>query len=175
MRRRRGFTLMELIVVVLVVGVLGSIAIVGTSAIIGRSSDSKSTLRMQDLLSSAQAMYNARSKVEPTYTFEQAFIDSAADLPVYTSGALSEGIQAADTTVNGWRIQTDTGPDAYSTAANHIVVLESSEKLYVASIVSSTRAVFGTIGLAGHPKVWLASCSTTSCDATTALAGQTAR
>jgi prepilin-type N-terminal cleavage/methylation domain-containing protein len=175
MKQRRGFTLMELIVVVLVIGVLGSIAVIGTSAVIGRSSDSKSTLRMQDLLTSAQAMYNARHQVELTYTFEQAFIDVAGDLPVYTSGALSEGTLAADTTVNGWRIQTDTGPDAYSSAANHIMVLESSEKLYVASIVSSTRAVFGSIGLSGHPRVWLGACSTTSCDSATALAGQTTR
>jgi hypothetical protein len=154
---------MEMVVIILVIGILGSIAAVGTNSVLNRATDNSKTLWVTDWLIAAQSMYSPRSVIDPTYTYEQALIEMAADLNAYV--ALDEGSYAVDTTVNNYRIQTDTGPSVYSTAANHVVTQEAPGTLYIAVMLDSSRAVFGKVRTSGAPEVWIATCSTTSCDA----------
>jgi Tfp pilus assembly protein FimT len=154
---------MEMVVIILVIGILAAIAAAGTNSVLSRSSANSKTLWVTDWLIAAQSMYGPRSVTDATYTYEQALIDTAADLKAYT--ALAEGTAAVDTTVSNYRIQSDTGPSVYSTAANHVVVQEATGTLYLAVMLDSSRAIFAKVTTSGAPQVWIATCSTTSCDA----------
>jgi hypothetical protein len=161
---------MEMVVIILVIGILASIAAVGTNSVLNRASDTSKTLWVTDWLITAQSMYAPRSVTDETYTYEQALIETAADLKAYT--ALAEGTLAVDTTVQNYRIQSDTGPSVYSTASNHVVTQEATGTLYLAVMLDTTRAIFAKVTTSGAPLVWVATCSTSSCDAEQARTGK---
>ena len=175
--RRRAFTLVELIVVIVVLGILASIAIVGYKTVVDKSVESKQTLRMTQILKEAKVLYTQKTYSDPLYTWDQAVADAVDDLPVYSLNSWSEGVAAAvlsnlNAGTNGWTVRTDSGSGVFSAAPNDIVVSTSpSGVVYVASALSSTRGVFGMISATTAPRVWGASCLGSSCDAESATVG----
>jgi prepilin-type N-terminal cleavage/methylation domain-containing protein len=176
---RRGFSLMELIIAIVVLGILASFAIVGFGAVIDRSTEAKQQQRMQSLMSASRTLYVQKIYQDPSYTWQQAIIDATADLPLYKTNSLSdiaEGVSATggtnlNTALNAWTLEADTGAAVYSTASSEIVFKVTSGVLYVASSIHSTRAVFGMVSQDKRPYVWAAECSGTSCDAESATTG----
>lgn len=149
-RRRKAFTLVELIVVVVVLGLLASIAIVGYKTVVDKSLESKQMLRMAQVLKEAKALYTQKTYSDPSYSWNQAVADAVADLPTYSLNAVSPGTFAfggsnINTSSNNWTAQQDTGVAVYSAAPNDIVVSNSAGIVYVASAISSTRGVFGMV------------------------------
>lgn len=173
---RKAFTLVELIVVVVVLGILASIAIVGYKTVVDKSLESKQMLRMTQILKEAKVLYTQKTYTDPLYSWNQAVADAVDDLPVYSSNAWSEGVSAyggsnLNVASNSWIAQQDTGDAVYSVAPNDIVVSNSYGVVYVASAISSTRGVFGTVSQTSAVRVWAAACSGASCDAESAAAG----
>lgn len=164
-RDARAFSLMEMVVIVVIIGILATIATFGTAAVRSRSSDSSKTLWITDWLLAAQGLYAPRVEVEPSYTFMNALLETAADLPPYTG---SDTAAPGSTMVQSYRIDADTGPAVFSTAPNHVVALESSGTLYVAVMIDSSRAVFGKVSTSTAPEAWVATCSFSTCDASSA-------
>lgn len=175
-KSRPAFTLVELIVVVVVLGLLASIAVVGYKTVVDKSLESKQMLRTSQILKEAKALYLQRSTVTPPYNWDQAVADAIDDLPTYSPSAASYGHLAyggsnLNAATNGWSAQSDTGPGVFSATANDIVVRTSAGVVYVASALSSTRGVFGMISETTAPRVWAASCAGSSCDAESAMSG----
>ena len=175
--RSKAFTLVELIVVVVVLGILASIAIVGYKTVVDKSLEAKQKMRMTQILKEAKILYTQRVYTDTAYPWNQAVADAVDDLPTYSLNAWSEGVSAyngsnLNTATNGWTVQTDTGSGVYSVAPNDIVVSTSGAGIvYVASALSSTQGVFGMISATTAPVVWTASCSTSTCDASSATSG----
>ena len=175
-KRRPAFTLVELIVVVVVLGLLASIAIVGYKTVVDKSLEAKQLSRMSQILKEAKALYLQRSTVVPPYPWDQAVADAVDDLPTYSSSAssyesLAYGGSNLNTATNGWVVQSDTGSNVFSATANDIVVTTSSGVVYIASAFSSTRGVFGMVSQTTAPRVWAAACAGSSCDAESATSG----
>lgn len=175
--RSKAFTLVELIVVVVVLGILASIAIVGYKTVVDKSLEAKQKTRMTQILKEAKVLYTQKTYTDASYTWNQAVADATDDLPTYSLNAWAEGASAAggsnlNASTNGWTVQTDTGGAVYSSAPNDIVVSTSGAGIvYVASALSSTQGVFGMISATSAPVVWAAACSTSSCDAASATSG----
>ena len=181
--KTRAFTLVELIVVIVVLGILSGIAVMGYKTVIAKSTEAKQVSRMIQVLKEAKVLYVQNIYSDPSYTWAQAIASAVGDLPTYTVGALSnwsEGAQAVggtnlNTNTNGWTIVTDnTSSDAiYSAAPNDVVMKEVSGVVYVSSStgVASTKAVFGMVSQTIAPFVWVAGCSGNTCDAAAASSG----
>ena len=179
----RAFTLIELIIVIVVLGILSTIAIVGYQTVINKSTEAKQTSRMTQVLKEAKVLYVQNIYSDPSYTWAQAIASAVGDLPTYTVNASSnwsEGIQATggtnlNTNTNGWTASTDaTTSDAiYSAGPNDIVMKELAGVMYLASATStsSTKGVFGMVSQTIAPFVWVAGCSGSTCDAATASSG----
>ena len=169
---------MELIVVVVVLGILASIAIVGYKTVVDKSLEAKQKMRMTQILKEAKILYTQRIYTDALYPWSQAVADAVDDLPTYSLNAWTEGTSATgggsnlNAATNGWTVQTDTGSGVYSVAPNDIVTSTSGAGIvYIASALSSTQGVFGMISATTAPVVWTASCSGSSCDASSATAG----
>ena len=181
--KTRAFTLVELIIVIVVLGILSGIAIMGYKTVIDKSTEAKQVSRMTQVLKEAKVLYVQNIYSDPTYTWAQAIASAVGDLPTYTVGALSnwsEGAQAVggtnlNTNTNGWTVVTDnTASDAiYSAAPNDVVMKEVSGVVYVSSStgVASTKAVFGMVSQTIAPFMWVAGCSGNTCDAATESTG----
>ena len=179
----RAFTLIELIIVIVVLGILSTIAIVGYQTVINKSTEAKQTSRMTQVLKEAKVLYVQNIYSNPSYTWAQAVASAVGDLPTYTVNATTnwtEGIQATggtnlNTNTNGWTASTDaTTSDAiYSAGPNDIVMKELAGVMYLASATStsSTKGVFGMVSQTIAPFVWVAGCSGSTCDAATASSG----
>ena len=178
--RHRGFTLIELIVAIVVLGILATFAIVGFRATIDRSTDAKQRARTQSVLREARTLYVQKIYQDPTYTWQQAIIDATADLPTFSTNALSDGVSATGGTnlnasTNGWTLESDTGSLVYSSVSSELVFKVQSSTLYVASYSEATGSgVFGYVSQETPPVVWTASCSGSSCDAESATSGNPA-
>ena len=176
--RSKAFTLVELIVVVVVLGILASIAIVGYKTVVDKSLEAKQKMRMTQILKEAKILYTQRVYTDTAYPWDQAVADAVDDLPTYSLNAWSEGVSATgggsnlNAATNGWTVQTDTGSGVYSVAPNDIVTSTSGAGIvYVASAISATQGVFGMISATTAPVVWTAACSGSSCDASSATSG----
>ena len=175
--RSKAFTLVELIVVVVVLGILASIAIVGYRTVVDKSLEAKQKMRMTQILKEAKILYTQKTYTDASYPWSQAVADATDDLPTYSLNAWAEGASAAggsnlNASTNGWTVQTDTGGAVYSSAPNDIVTSTSGAGVvYVASAISATQGVFGMISATTAPVVWAASCSGSSCDASSATSG----
>ena len=177
MRNRRTFTLVELLIGVAVLGVLATIAFVGYGSVTSKAADNKMIVRSTSVLKEAQVLYKQKSFTDPTYTWTQAVADAVDDLPPYVSSAWSEGAEATGLSSgsNGWTVTLDTGVAVFSSAPNEFVVYEVNDTVYVASAVSSddvTRAVYGYVSSSGAPRVWIAKCGGSTCDARTPTVGE---
>lgn len=176
---RRTFTLIELIIVIVVLGILSTIAIVGYRAVVDKSTEAKQVSRMTQVLKEAKVLYVQNIYSDPSYTWTQAVATAIDDLPTYTTNALSYGAQAQgasneNTATNGWTAQIDVlSTDAiYSASPNDIVMYTTpSGTVYVASAISSSKGVFGMVSQTMAPFVWVAGCSGNTCDAVSASAG----
>ena len=176
--RSKAFTLVELIVVVVVLGILASIAIVGYKTVVDKSLEAKQKMRMTQILKEAKILYTQRIYTDALYPWSQAVADAVDDLPTYSLNAWTEGTSATgggsnlNAATNGWTVQTDTGSGVYSVAPNDIVTSTSGAGIvYVASAISATQGVFGMISATTAPVVWTAACSGSSCDASSATSG----
>ena len=172
MRNRRTFTLVELLIAVAVLGVLATIAVVGYGTVTSKAADNKMIMRSTSVLKEAQVLYQQKSFSDPTYTWTQAVADAVDDLPTYGASAWSQGAEAAGLSSgsNGWTVTLDTGVAIFSSAPNEFVVYEVNGTVYIASAVSSadvTRAVYGYVSRSGAPRVWIAKCGGSTCDART--------
>ena len=181
--KKRAFTLIELIIVVVVLGILATIAIVGYQTVVNKSTEAKQVSRMTQVLKEAKVLYLQNIYSDPTYTWAQAVASAVGDLPTYTinaSSSWSEGAQAAvfsnlNTNSNGWTVREDsTTSDAiYSAGPNEIIMKEVAGVVYLASSTStsSTKGVFGMVSQTMAPFVWVAGCLDSTCDAATASSG----
>ena len=172
MRGRRTFTLIELLITVAVLSVLAGIALVGYSSVTSRAADKKMIVRSTSVLQEAQVLFKQKSFTDPAYTWTQAVADAVDDLPPYVTSAWSEGVEATGLSSgsNGWTVTLDTGVAVFSSAPNEFVVYEVEDTVYIASAVNSndvTRAVYGYVSSAGVPRVWIARCGGSTCDART--------
>ena len=181
--KKRAFTLIELIIVVVVLGILATIAIVGYQTVVNKSTEAKQVSRMTQVLKEAKVLYLQNIYSDPTYTWAQAVASAVGDLPTYTinaSSSWSEGAQAAvfsnlNTNSNGWTVREDsTTSDAiYSAGPNEIIMKEVAGVVYLASSTStsSTKGVFGMVSQTMAPFVWVSGCLDSTCDAATASSG----
>ena len=175
--RHRGFTLIELIVAIVVLGILATFAIVGFRATIDRSTDAKQRARTQSVLREARTLYVQKIYQDPSYTWQQAIIDATADLPTFRTNAFAEGVSATggtnlNTGTNGWTLEVDSGSGVYSSVSSELVFKVQSSTLYVASYNDATGSgVFGYVSQETPPVVWTAGCSGSSCDAESATLG----
>lgn len=172
-------TLIEIIVALLVLVILAGFAIFGYRAVVDRSNDSKQLNRQAQILKEAQALYVQRTNTDSTYTWNQAVADAVDDLPQYKSGAWAEGVEAAPINqgTNGWTVTVDSGVAVFSSGPNDIIVKTVGDVVYVASAMSDadqTRAVYGYIRRTGAPRVWIARCGGSTCDANTGTGGEPA-
>ena len=177
MRGRRAFTLVELLITVAVLGVLAGIALVGYSSVTSRAADKKMIVRSTSVLREAQVLFQQKSFTDPTYTWPQAVAEAVDDLPPYVTSAWSEGVEATGLSSgsNGWSVTLDTGVAVFSSAPNEFVVYEVEDTVYIASAVNSndvTRAVYGYVSSSGVPRVWIARCGGSTCDARTPTVGE---
>ena len=174
---KRAFTLIELIVVIVVLGILATFAIVGFRATIDRSTDAKQRARTQSVLREARTLYVQKIYQDPSYTWQQAIIDATADLPTFRTNAFADGVSATggtnlNTGTNGWTLEVDSGSGVYSSVSSELVFKVQSSTLYVASYNDATgNGVFGYVSQETPPVVWTASCSGSSCDAESATLG----
>jgi len=176
MNRRHAFTLVELIVVVVVLGLLAGVTIVGYRAVTDRAADSNMIGRTASVLKEAQVLFLQKNSIDPSYPWNQAVADATDNLPAYFNGAWSDGVNAdsLNNGSNGWTVTEDTGVGVFSSAPNDFVVYTQNDTVYVASAVSSddvTRAVYGYVGRTGTPRVWIARCGGSTCDAQTPTSG----
>jgi prepilin-type N-terminal cleavage/methylation domain-containing protein len=179
--KTRAFTLIELVVVIVVLGILSTIAIVGYQTVINKSTEAKQVSRMTQVLKEAKVLYVQNIYSDPSYTWAQAVTSAVGDLPTYTVDALSnwsEGAQATgftSTSANNWTATEDStnGPAIYSAAPNDIVMKEVAGVMYVASATSTSvsKGVFGMVSQTTAPFVWVAGCSDSTCSAATASSG----
>jgi prepilin-type N-terminal cleavage/methylation domain-containing protein len=175
-RPRRAFTLIELVVTIVVIGLLATIALLAFRANVDRTTESKQRQRTQQFLKEAKALYMGKIYTDPTYTWQQALIDASADLPTYQTNAFADGVSATGGTnlytgSGGWTIEADTGASVYSSASNEIVFSVSSGVLYVATGSVTGKGSFGMVSQTTSPSVWTAECSGSSCDAASAASG----
>ena len=174
---RRGFTLIELIIAIVVLGLLATLALMGFRATIDRSTDAKQMARTQSVLREARTLYVQKIYQDPTYTWQRAIIDATADLPTFRTNALAEGVSATGGTnlnaaTNGWTLEADSGSGVYSSVSSELVFKVQASKLYVASYSEATgKGVFGYVSQESPPVVWAATCSGSSCDAESATLG----
>jgi len=162
----------ELLIGVAVLGVLATIAFIGYGAVTSKAADNKMIVRSTSVLKEAQVLYKQKNFTDPTYTWTQAVADAVDDLPPYVSSAWSEGAEATGLSSgsNGWTVTLDTGVAVFSSAPNEFVVYDVNDTVYIASAVSSddvTRAVYGYVTSSGAPRVWIAKCGGSTCDART--------
>jgi type II secretory pathway pseudopilin PulG len=174
--RRRAFSLAELIVAFIVLGVLATVSVMAFRAVVDRTGDRKMMTRTTSFLKQAQALYVQRIVTNPTYTWNQAVADAVDDLPSYKTGALAPGVDAAPISSgqNGWTVTVDTGASVFSHGPSDIVVYTTNDTAYVASATSddtTTRAVYGYVTRTGAPRVWIAECGGSTCDARTGSGG----
>jgi prepilin-type N-terminal cleavage/methylation domain-containing protein len=180
-RSRRGFSLAELVVAVIIIGVLATLAFMAFRAITDRADLKKQETRSQALLKEAKALYVQKVYQDPSYTFQQALTDAVADLPPYNtnSTALTDGHFALGGTPvfqgsNSWILTVDTGPSVYSGAPNDIVMKVQNDTLYIASATTASptsKGVFGLVSRTGAVQTWIAECSASTCDVDSALSG----
>ena len=172
----RGFSLAELIVAFIVLGILAIFSTMAFRAIVDRAGDKKMITRTTSILKQAQALYVQRTVTNPSYTWNQALADSVDDLPAYNTGALAPGVVAAPISSgqNGWTVTVDSGASVFSRGPSDIVVYTLNDTVYVASATSddaTTRAVYGYVARTGAPRVWIAECGGSTCDARTGSGG----
>lgn len=182
-RTQRGFSLAELIISVIVLAVLALFAMLAFRAVVGKSQEGRQQVRTLALLREAKTIYAQKMYQDPNYTWQQAIIDSSADLPVYSSGALTvktvEGAAAfggtnLNSATNGWTLERDTGASVFSTAPSELVFKVVNGTLFVASATSDApayRGVFGSVSQNNSPVVWGSFCTAASCDAESASNG----
>ena len=180
-KMKKGFSIVELAIVIVVLGILSSVAFVGFQQIVKRSDTERVKEQTRTWVRQSQALYALKAPTDPTYTWETALLEVAADLPPYSqvgSSAWATGAQAVNTTVNGWRVESDTAGDTsvFSTGPNHIVVRTSGSTMYfaVATEQSSSavvKGVFGAISERGTASLWTSNCAERSCDADSAYSG----
>jgi prepilin-type N-terminal cleavage/methylation domain-containing protein len=174
---RRGFTLIELIIAIVVLGLLATLALMGFRATIDRSTDAKQRARTQSVLREARTLYVQKIYQDPSYTWQKAIIDATADLPTFRTNAFAEGVSATggtnlNTATNSWTLEVDSGTLVYSSVSSELVFKVQSSTLYVASYNDATgNGVFGYVSQETPPVVWVASCSGSSCDAESATLG----
>ena len=176
MKRRLAFTLVELIVVIVVLAILSGVTIVGYKTVTDRAADSKMVSRTASILKEAQVLFLQKNPTDSSYSWNQAVADATDNLPTYFNGAWSDGVNAdsLNNGANGWTVTEDTGVAVFSNAPNDLVVYTKNDTVYIASAVSSddvTRAVYGYVSRTGAPRVWIARCGGSSCDAQTPTSG----
>ena len=174
----RGFSLAELIIVIVVLGILSVVAYMGFSSVVNRSSNERIKEQTRSWVRQAQALYALNSPSDPTYSWQQALEDVAQDFPPYSQvGSSDAQSPTSGTNVNGWVVETDSGPSSYSTGPNHMLIRPSGDLLFFAVAYSnndansSSNGMFGAAPTRGSITVWDAVCGYQSCDATSALAG----
>ena len=104
---RKGFTLLELIVVIVVLGILAAIAIPTFAGVISRSNKSSAKTTAQSFVAEARAVYaqdNAGSSGQNIAAFDAAALDTPLAVGVGVAGAET----AFTFTVSGQTVSVDT-------------------------------------------------------------------
>ena len=110
---KRGFTLLELIVVIVVMGVLAAVAIPTFSGVISRSNDAAAEDTLQSVITDAKALYDINQGSTPADWYT-SFATATSELPSASSQVIAAGDKL---TVNLDLPQSDTTPASTYVAA----------------------------------------------------------
>lgn len=134
---RRTFTLVELVVVVVVLGVLAAVGVFSYQLVLTRSHDSADSASVSTMLRATAAVAASR----------EADVPSAADFAVVLPETSSSG--------GVWSAGSDGVADAY----RETVVVESPEFLTVGAFGKSGKCVLGRIDSSSGVSTWTADAS----------------
>jgi type IV pilus assembly protein PilE len=112
-RRDEGFTLIEILIAIVLVGILSAVAVVGISNLVSKGSTSACSAS-RDSATAASAVYFASTSAYPT-TFTQMTTNGALVLPSGVTVNPSAVVAAAPRPAAGAELQASSGTSWYLT------------------------------------------------------------
>lgn len=161
MRRLQGFTIVELVIVVVVIGILSALVTIGYRGVAGDAKEKAAMSELQNI-EGRLAQYKAKNGKYPT-SLADAGVESAASLGYVGGGSsfcvsiknddvyvhLRDGIYGSGECTVEWFIAD--GPDSVSIAAYHACAVIRGGKAYCWGINSSSQLGDGTTATSSAP------------------------